>query len=98
MDNNNINNISVKSIITKHKNISDTEIDGDKVMMDLEKGKYFMLNAVASEIWSMINQPRSIKEIIQKLLEQYEVNYDTCEKQVIDFVEYLASSDLIDVK
>ena len=42
--------INLDSIVSYRQDIDTTDIDGDKVMMDLEKGQYFALNSVASRI------------------------------------------------
>ncbi|MDV5105526.1 hypothetical protein R2R32_02470 [Clostridium perfringens] len=35
--------ISLDSIVSQKEGIDVTELNGEKVMMDLDKGKYFML-------------------------------------------------------
>ena len=38
--------LNLDSIVSYREDIDTTDIDGDKVMMDLEKGQYFALNSV----------------------------------------------------
>lgn len=77
------------------KEIDATDLNGDKVMMDLERGKYFALNSIGSRIWELIENEITIKEIINKLLEEYEVDNDTCEKTVGEFIDRLSKEKLI---
>ena len=37
--------LNLDSIVSYREDIDTTDIDGDKVMMDLEKGQYFALNS-----------------------------------------------------
>lgn len=48
------------------------------VMMDIEKGKYFSLNPVATRIWDMLENPFSINELCAQLMDEYEVEVEQC--------------------
>lgn len=90
--------IESKNIIVKNKEIDDSDIDGDKVMMNLDKGEYFMMNQVGSRIWDIIINPITVKDIIIKLLEEYDVEESTCKASVIEFLERLNRAELISIK
>lgn len=90
--------INLDTIIIKNKDIDDTDLDGEKVMMNLDKGQYFMMNEVGSRIWDIIDTPLSVKNIIDKLLKEYEVSEDTCKDSVINFLMLLNESELIYVR
>ena len=70
-------------------------IDEDKVMMDLEKGQYFALNSVGSRIWEEIQSPVKISEVVNTLLSEYDVDRETCEKSVMEFIEGLDNAGLL---
>ena len=89
--------IDLNSIVSHRKDIDTTDLDGEKVMMDLEKGQYFALNSVASRIWEVIESPISINKVIDTLLEEYEVEREECEKSVLEFVQGLEDASLISV-
>ncbi len=52
------------------------------VMMDIEKGKYFSLNQVATVIWDMLEQPLTLEEICNNLTSEYDVDPAQCKKEV----------------
>ena len=89
--------IDSKSIVCQAKDIDGADLDGEKVMMNLEKGKYFCLNSVGSRIQDIIEEKVSVDKIIDILLEQYEIDRDTCEKSVINYLESLKNEELISV-
>ncbi len=49
------------------------------VMMDIEKGKYFSLNPVATDIWELLEKPLTIENLCTKLVDQYEVDPQQCQ-------------------
>lgn len=89
--------ISLDTIINKNLDIDDTDLDGEKVMMNLDKGEYFMMNEVGSRIWEIITEPMNVKGIIDALRSEYEVDEETCKDTVIDFLGRLNNADLIRV-
>lgn len=52
------------------------------VMMDLDQGKYFSLNPVATAIWDLLENQLSVDEICLKLMEEYDVDYSRCKTDV----------------
>ncbi len=47
-----------------------TELDGEKVMIDFDSGKYFMIKGVGNDIWEMIADDVKVSDIIEKLLSE----------------------------
>ena len=89
--------ICLDTIINKNLEIDDTDLDGEKVMMDLDKGEYFMMNEVGSRIWEIINEPMNVKSIVDALRSEYEVDEETCKDTVIEFLGRLNNADLISI-
>ena len=89
--------INLDTIINKNLEIEDTDLDGEKVMMNLERGEYFMMNEVGSRIWEIISKPINVKDIIETLRSEYEVDEETCKCTVIDFLTGLDHAKLISI-
>ena len=89
--------IKLNSMIIRNTEIDDTDLDGEKVMMNLDKGQYFMMNEVGSRIWEIIETPIHVKGIVEKLREEYDVDEQTCTDKVLEFLKSLNEADLIKV-
>ena len=72
-----------------------SELAGEKVMIDFETGKYFMLKGSANDIWEVLQDGISLGNIVDKLLEIYEVDRATCEASVNDFMDTLVSNGFV---
>lgn len=77
------------------KNINVTELAGEKVMIDFETGKYFMIKGVGNDIWDMIQKPVLVGEIVDRLLAEYDVTEEECYASVCTFLEKLKSLKFI---
>ena len=89
--------INLNTIINKNLEIDDTDLDGEKVMMNLDKGQYFMMNEVGSRIWEIISEPINVRRIIDTLRSEYEVDEETCKDTVVEFLGRLNNADLISI-
>ena len=89
--------INLDTIINKNLEIDDTDLDGEKVMMNLDKGEYFMMNEVGSRIWDIITQPINVKGIVETLRSEYEVDEETCKDTVVEFLGRLNHAELISI-
>jgi hypothetical protein len=73
------------------------DIDDQVVLLSLESGTYFLLNAVASRIWSLIERPATAGALVDRLLDEFDVDRETCDRAVVDFLRALAANGLIRV-
>lgn len=69
-----------------------TDLAGEKVMVDFEQGKYFCIKGVGNDIWDMLDGQEgedgiTVEAILHKLMEEYEVMEEVCEKEVLAFLE-----------
>jgi hypothetical protein len=90
-------NILVESKIAQKPGNIVSDMDGEKVMLNIENGKYYNLGELGGAIWDLIKEPISVEVVIMKLLSEYEVEKTECEKHVISFIYELYSEGLISV-
>lgn len=80
---------------SRNEQIIDGELDDNQVMMHLDKGKFFGLNPVAKRIWQLIENPKTIEEIIALLLEEYDVQETQCLQEVNEFLDKAIQCDIV---
>jgi hypothetical protein len=73
------------------------EIDDQVILLSIETGTYFHLNAVASRIWSLIETPATAGALVDRLLDEFAVDRATCDRAVMDFLGTMSANGLIDV-
>jgi hypothetical protein len=77
------------------KKLDVTDLAGEKVMIDFESGKYFMLTGSANEIWDLLAVSDDLKAIVSALVEIYEVEPDVCREGVLKFLNELVDIGFI---
>jgi hypothetical protein len=78
--------LDITARVTRHPDMISAEIGGEAVMMSIEKGAYFGLNPIATRIWDLIEQPKSVAELIAVISAEYEVSDAQCAADVQEFV------------
>ena len=87
--------ISKESIIKQVDDIVASEIDGETVMMSIENGQYYGLDFIGSHIWELIKTPIKVSDLIDTLLEKYDVDGDTCQRDVLAFLNDLNQDNIL---
>ncbi len=87
--------ISRTDVIKLKKNLNVTDLSGEKVMIDFDSGKYFMIKGSGNDIWDLIQNDITVEEIIKKLLAEYDVSEEECEKSVMEFLGKLQEFSFI---
>jgi hypothetical protein len=89
----------MSSIICVIKNQVSSDLNGQAIILSLESGIYYSLDqGVGSRIWSLIQQPRSIEEILNTLLSEYDVSAEDCSRDLLALLQQLKEANLIEVK
>ena len=78
------------------KKLNITDLSGEKVMVDFESGKYFLIKGAGNDIWDMIQLETTPGEIIENLMQEYEVSREECERSAYEFLEQLQKLNFID--
>jgi len=94
-----IDNSSLDSVLLcrKQDKIS-TELDNETIILDIELGVYNGLNSVGTTIWKILEHEVTFDYLCQKLMREYKVDKDTCERDVLLFLQRLSNNELITSK
>lgn len=65
------------------------------VMMDLDQGKYFSLNPVATRIWDLLDNPLSTGELCMILVDEYDVEPERCCLEVDEHLQEMIRLGLV---
>ena len=88
--------LDLNSQVKQKQSIYSSNIDDEAVMLNVEIGKYFGMNPIATDIWQKITAPTSIKSLIAELTSEYDISEEDCQKDVMLFLEKLMENGLIE--
>ena len=73
------------------------EVDGSVVTLSLTTGAYVTLDSVGSVIWHLIEQDGRRSSVRRSLLNEFDLDEQTCDEELDAFLERLAEKQLVTV-
>ena len=71
------------------------QVGDETVILDLAGEAYFGLNRVGTRIWQLMDEGKTVSEICDALIEQYDVSRDQLEQDTLRLARNLAEKSLI---
>lgn len=89
--------LTSNSTIVRSESIMFSDLDGQTIMLNIETGEYYDIDPVGSDIWNRIEQPKSVADICQDLLQVYSVSLEKCQEDMLPFLSELVDLGAIEV-
>lgn len=90
--------ISQSSIVIVSQDQVSSDLAGESVILNLKDGTYYGLNELGSVIWEFIQEPKTVAAICDSILQEYEVDADTCNSSVQTLLNDLVNAQLVEIQ
>ena len=87
--------LSGSTIVTVNKDYVYCNVEDEMVLLGMEDGIYYGLNSVGAFIWEQIKEPKTIDEVRDAILAEYDVEKGECEKDLMILLQELAEKGLV---
>jgi coenzyme PQQ synthesis protein D (PqqD) len=87
--------LTMDSLIHRDPEIVHSAIDGEVVMMSIDQGEYFGLDAIGSRIWNLLEKPTRLGELCRLLADTFDVDAERCRREVAGFLGDIEKCGLI---
>ena len=87
--------LSSATVVVRNGGFLEAEVDQEIVALSIEKGICYGLNPVGARIWRLLATPIRVAEICKSLVSEYQVDPETCEREVLDLLEELRAEGMI---
>jgi hypothetical protein len=75
-----------------------SDLAGEVVVLNLATGVYYGLEGVGARVWGLLREPITVGTIVETLLAEYEIDRETCRRDVEELLERLASERMIELR
>jgi hypothetical protein len=90
--------LSLDSIVTAIKDQASCELVDEAVILDFRSGVYYGLDAVGARIWTLMQEPITVKAIRDAVVAEYDVGSDRCENDLFHLIEQLEARGLVEIR
>lgn len=85
-------------IVSRRTELIETEVDGELVALHVDKGTCYGFNGTATRIWGLIEQPRRFSELREELVREFDVDSETCGRQLTELLKELEADGLVELE
>ena len=85
------------SIVQRARNILFSKLDDEMLAVDGEGGYCYSLNKSAGRVWELLAAPISVESVCELLCKDFDVDHETCERDVIELLQHLCEDGLVSV-
>jgi hypothetical protein len=90
--------VSLRSTVILAADQLSCDLAGEAAILNLASGTYYGLNAIGARIWTLIQEPRVVQDLLDALLVEYDVDASRCERELIDLLRQLGAEGLIEIR
>ncbi|MFZ5690153.1 MAG: PqqD family protein [Pseudomonadota bacterium] len=87
--------MTIDSVLVRDQYLAATDLGGQIVVLNVHTDTYVSLNAVASDIWTMLSEPRRVGDILEFLLQRHDVDGETLSRDVLPFLQTMIERRLV---
>ena len=90
--------LSVHSIVVAASEQVSCPLGEESAILNLKNSMYYGMNPVGTRIWTLLKEPRSVEQLRDTLLNEYDVDAALCERDLLDLLGKMKSEGLIKVR
>lgn len=88
--------MSSNTVYRRNADILTASVDGELVMMSIQAGNYYSIGGIGTLVWELLDRPRTLDELVDAVVADYDVERARCAADVAAFVDELLGLNLIE--
>jgi hypothetical protein len=90
--------LRTSSIVVAAKEQVSCPLGEEAAVLNLKNSVYYGLETVGARVWTLLQQPRSVSELRDTLLSEYDVEARRCEQDLLALLETMRNEGLIEIR
>lgn len=87
--------IQLEDSVVANSDALSCELEGKGVILDAQSKEYYGLNEVGVLIWQLIASPRIVAELVEIVLQDFDIEREVCKTDCLSFLSNLKQRNLI---
>ena len=89
--------LSLDSIVVASSQQVSCALGDESAILNLKNCVYYGVDPVGAAVWNLLQHPQSVEEMLDKLLNEYQVERERCERDLLALLEKMHAEGLIEV-
>ncbi len=87
--------IDTETIVSRNAEITYTEMDDEIVMVNIDRGEYYGLDNIATDIWGMLEEEMRVMDLCEALSKKYSIDTGQCLEDTLPFLKEMAENEVV---
>ncbi len=87
--------ISTKDKVIRNPKVAFRVIEGEAILLTPHNSMIHTFNPIGTVIWSLLDREKTISELVNALIEEYEATHKEAEQDVLKFIEQLYQRKMV---
>ena len=87
--------LTLNSRISRREQLHSMDIDEATVIANRSGGNCYGVELIGRRIWQLLDHDSTVAELCELLLQEYAIDRETCEREVLEFLNDSVREDLI---
>lgn len=92
-----VEEIDRNTVIRQRGGLVAHKVDDTLVLADERSSGCYGLDFVAQKIWQLVERPKAVADLCAALVDEYKIDRERCELDVLDFLGELKREGLIEI-
>jgi Coenzyme PQQ synthesis protein D (PqqD) len=89
--------LTLESVVVAATDHVSCSLGDEAAILNMKNTVYYGLNPVGARLWTLLRQPRTICELCDVIVDEYDVERHCCELDVLDLLENMRSEGLVEL-
>jgi Coenzyme PQQ synthesis protein D (PqqD) len=90
--------LSVESVVVAASEQVSCPLGEESAILNLKNSVYYGLDPVGARVWNLLREARSVGALRDTLLDEYDVEVERCERDLLELLEKMRGEGLIEVR
>jgi Coenzyme PQQ synthesis protein D (PqqD) len=90
--------LSARSIVVASPDQVSCPLGEESAILNLSSTIYYGLNPVGTRVWGLLQKPKTVAELRDTLVGEYDVESERCERDLLELLEKMSAEGLIQVQ
>ena len=90
-----VDRLNLDTVLKVPPHVVSRVVDDETVLLNLESGIYFGVDEVGQRIWQLVGEGKTLREVVEAVVGEYDVSRSQAEDDVLAFAETLIERGLL---
>lgn len=89
--------LTLETVVASGSSLVSADVGDELVLLHVEKNAYYDTDAIGADIWHQLEQPVRVGDLCDRLVVKYEVDAETCRRDVLAFLSEAVREEVVRV-